>query len=448
MFDEKVTDNIRTMAQIRIPRQTMRQYADTFRELVRRADRHGGSYDLNAWLAMYNFKLVIDGPEAALQTIRRYDRLIPLASLLTIEERYFAVTGADDQFEKRLLGLLERDDAAAVVRVKLVAHYLRLGQVSSAIDQLRLVGQADGYAPALLRHSLRLGCWSEARSYLEECDKGTPWNRLLARKARLEIAAASRRPPGPLPADHCFISLPRSTGRHLGISARWTRLGVQPQFVDARDGLELSADEYRSWCPSARREYGSVANGLSHLRAWRRLLETSEPYAIVFEDDAWPFADLAIGDELTRLLAASKADLLFVNERGCYRWWEEDPRGFRTLASAIARADPRMRAPGGDGYVVTRAGAQKLIDNHEIDRMLCPTDWQMVLYSLTLAEIRALPEGVPRDLLERNAALRKSTDTVAAAVINFPLVDQAISGFSSVGASNALATRASTPPTG
>jgi hypothetical protein len=443
MFDKALTEKIKVMAQVRVPRRIAERHAAVFDELLSKVDRYGRRYNVAAWLALYNFKLAADGPQAALEFIRGYGHVIPLDALLVIEERYFALTDSDALFEKRLLELLDRDGAGAAIRARLVGHYLRTGQLAQAIDLLRsLVGRAEGQAGALLRYSLRLGCWNEARAFLQECGQANVGDRLFARKASLEIDAAARRVAGALPSGHCFINLRRSTGRREGVRARWRALGIEAQFVDAVDGVEMSAGEYELWCPSARREPGSVGNGLSHLGAWRRLLETNEPHAFVFEDDAWPFADLAIGADLGGLIASCAADLLFVNERACYRWWEQEPRGFRPLALALASAESEQRAIGTDGYLVTRAGARKLIDNYEQDRVFSPTDWQMVLYCLTAAEVEHLPEGFARRTLTRNAALRKSTGAITAAVLNLPLVTQAITGLSTVGATNTLAARA------
>jgi len=437
MFEDAVIKNIKVMARNRIARHHMHQrYSATFKEIVRNIDRHGRRYDLDTWLALYNFKVMTERPEAALEFIRGYGELIPLKSLLAIEERYFALTESDHLFEKRLLEVIKAGRNVPHIRTTLVSFYMRTGQLPQAIEVLRaLVGNAKGHALTLLRHSLLLGCWDEARAFIEDCDPQRP----LVKKAQLEIQAASRRVPGPLPAGHCFINLPRSQGRRKGIQARWQALGIEPQFVDAVDGFTMPAAEYRLWCPTRRREPGSVANGLSHHGAWRRLLESSEPYAFVFEDDAWPFADLAIAAEIPAIMENSKTDLLFVNERVCYRWWQMEPHGFSPLLSSILRANEDPLRMGTDGYLVTRAGAQKLIENYKLDRVIGPTDGQMVLYSLSPEELANLPEGYMKTALSRHAAVRKSRHVVSAAVLNLPLVTQA-TRISTVDASYALAT--------
>jgi hypothetical protein len=89
---------------------------------------------------------------------------------------------------------------------------------------------------------------------------------------------------------------------------------------------------------------------------------------------------------------------------------------------------------------VTRAGAQKLVESYELDRVICPIDWQMILYALSPEQLASLPSGPIKTMLERNSARRKSTAVVASAVLNLPLVTQAITGgISTVSTSYVLA---------
>ena len=52
---------------------------------------------------------------------------------------------------------------------------------------------------------------------------------------------------------------------------------------------------------------------------------------------------------------------------------------------------PDENAPGGDGYILSRAGARKLLDWLAEDGFAEDVDWRLIAYGLTPAQIAALP---------------------------------------------------------
>lgn len=158
--------------------------------------------------------------------------------------------------------------------------------------------------------------------------------------------------------------------------------------VEACDGHAADFDPQRDFpavfgprfrLPESREERARIAIFLSHFSCWQRVADGSEPYALILEDDSQIDPDIgSLGETLPE-----RFDLVFCNERmGNYRAHLPDDRnqGFvlvdemhryyaQTLPSEQferVRMSPQgilKTAPGGEGYVLSREGAAKLLGN-------------------------------------------------------------------------------------
>ncbi len=66
------------------------------------------------------------------------------------------------------------------------------------------------------------------------------------------------------------------------------------------------------------------------------------------------------------------------------------------MPNRSSRRHPRLRAPGADGYILTRAGAEKLARIVEIEKFHSPgTDWYILAHSIRPEELARLnPDSV------------------------------------------------------
>lgn len=89
------------------------------------------------------------------------------------------------------------------------------------------------------------------------------------------------------------INLRRSTDRRMKMEAELSKLPFACEFVDAVDGKALSKDEvdkvYSKWRTRFRIGRGlmpgEIGCALSHLKVYRKLLESSDKCLFIFEDD-------------------------------------------------------------------------------------------------------------------------------------------------------------------
>lgn len=136
---------------------------------------------------------------------------------------------------------------------------------------------------------------------------------------------------------------------------------------------------------------GTLGCFLSHAAAWDWARIQGLPHLLVIEDDVIPLLDLprTVGP----LGLPPGYDLCFVNDRLEPRI---DPAGvdapsIHLLAEAMLTFPPEDNAPGGDGYIISAAGAGKLLDWVGQDGFTGNVDWRMLAYGMKPDAIAALP---------------------------------------------------------
>jgi GR25 family glycosyltransferase involved in LPS biosynthesis len=230
------------------------------------------------------------------------------------------------------------------------------------------------------------------------------------------------------------IHLARATERRGALEAELLRLGQSAEFIAACDGhapdfsfsahahLLLPGQQGQSFKP------GAFACFLSHSYAWQRIAEGPAPHALVIEDDvvfnppafeaalAGPLPEgfdvLFVNYRMYKLAAAAgwRADFSELNDPD--QWMDRAlaaprpsagrPAGpafvpvsdtLATLFAARYYRDP-WYATGGDGYIVSQAGARRLLEMMHTRKIRMGVDYAMVLNSLSPALIRELPDEV------------------------------------------------------
>ena len=177
-----------------------------------------------------------------------------------------------------------------------------------------------------------------------------------------------------------------------GFAASAAALGLTFERIEALDGHDPDAPLflYRTLLRDAFWGEDSVKPGalgcaVSHMTAWTRMLADGAQAALICEDDARLTAD-PIG-----LAAAARrydgVDVVFANDRMA-AWRAAAPAKSDPALLSAAKLMPRMakagltpgegglsRGPGADAYLVTRAGARKLLAMLRDVGLIGGVDW-------------------------------------------------------------------------
>lgn len=152
------------------------------------------------------------------------------------------------------------------------------------------------------------------------------------------------------------------------MAGRLSRLGLKFEFVDAVDGSASSPPELaaRSHSRDTLRLLGrnltpgEIGCGLSHLRLYRRLLDSGLEEAVILEDDV--ILDPALPAFLRqRHRLPEKWELLHLHvglPRAPFSIW-----GARKLSEQLRCVRLTIPVNGSFGYLIRRAGAEKLLQH-------------------------------------------------------------------------------------
>ncbi len=168
---------------------------------------------------------------------------------------------------------------------------------------------------------------------------------------------------------------------------------------------------------------GTLGCFLSHAAAWEAMLDRGDAHCLFVEDDVIPLLDLPA--TLETLAVPPGFDLLFVNDRIAPCLDPAAVTGFtiHTLQAAMAAFHPQDNAPGGDGYVLSRRGAQKLLAWTEQDGFSDDVDWRLIAYGLTREAVAALPRpSHAGPWLDRISQVVRRPERLAAFVLHPPLI--------------------------
>jgi len=140
---------------------------------------------------------------------------------------------------------------------------------------------------------------------------------------------------------------------------------------------------------------GAVGCFLSHVKAWRKIVEANISGAIICEDDARFLGP--IPHKIADYNFPNDSDLIYLNQRiaeGLYgiRNLMEDTAPnlcFSALNDAAFKlfgVQSPISAPGGEGYFLTRNGALKALSNFKKYGVYMEVDWFLFFHSLSHEE--------------------------------------------------------------
>jgi hypothetical protein len=139
---------------------------------------------------------------------------------------------------------------------------------------------------------------------------------------------------------------------------------------------------------------GTLGCFLAHYAAWEAHLKSTEPHALILEDDCLPLIDIPRSG--ASLMLPTGFDICFLTN-GLGRLGREEALAealpvHRPLADSVAKLAPHLEAPGGYGYVLSRRGAEQLIARVDEDGFYGDVDWRMIAYCLPRKAIETYPQ--------------------------------------------------------
>jgi glycosyl transferase family 25 len=161
------------------------------------------------------------------------------------------------------------------------------------------------------------------------------------------------------------INLARSLDRRAYITAELDKAGLEYEIVSAVDGQALDLSDPAVIDPSFVNRIvfpaGSAGAALSHLRAYRQIIDDGLDAALVIEDDVMlPAGMVGLADAVAGQLSGAEVALLSVDSPEPCRMSREGSvslPGQRLLALPIDVCQPRS----GGAYVITREACERMV---------------------------------------------------------------------------------------
>ncbi len=170
------------------------------------------------------------------------------------------------------------------------------------------------------------------------------------------------------------------------VERRYAEIGVDFEFFYATDGHNIEAlAPFRNMVPKHfwgqdEIKPGAFACFLSHQRVWAAIADGKQDYAIIAEDDSAPSADFVKLWKKYKPLT-NKFDLVFLNNR-IASWIKKSNENMLDAVESFRQAEMRhelnFRAPGADGYLITKKGAEKLLRLSVKMQAICGVDWFLI----------------------------------------------------------------------
>jgi GR25 family glycosyltransferase involved in LPS biosynthesis len=214
------------------------------------------------------------------------------------------------------------------------------------------------------------------------------------------------------------ISMPERHERFIEINEKLHNQLVDPIYrVNAFRGSALPDVATRmltknKWSINYK---GALGCFMSHLMTWELLSASDHDYGFIFEDNA-EIGNLAHLNEIT---FPADFDIIWCNERTCFPSDSVDE--IRPINSIISFLTEVGRAPGTDGYILSKVGANKLIEWVAIDSLFTHVDLRLMAYSLTKEEARPLKQAISK--ISQNIGHLRDTYSADHKLIAFSLRD-------------------------
>ncbi len=199
------------------------------------------------------------------------------------------------------------------------------------------------------------------------------------------------------------------------------KVGAKIEFQEAVKGSCLEKKEVVLNNPNGKfwNQLGAIGCFLSHIDAIRKVANGSFENALIIEDDGLPY--YRFNDEGVEK-AIEGNDIVFINNRmSSLVCSQVEYNGMTTVAERLSMLPDIRKGWGGDGYILSKTGAQKILDNFSLDRIIGHFDGQLGSYCIDKAlgiepknKALAIAEGFNRKFKGGNVLVGKT--------LNFPMI--------------------------
>ena len=165
---------------------------------------------------------------------------------------------------------------------------------------------------------------------------------------------------------------------------------------------------------------GALGCFLSHVAAWEAISNEQQPVCVVLEDDA---IVTALG-KLDQLILPDDAEIIFVNDKMSPKQDETSIHAL-PMSAALQELNRSRKGAGAYGYLLTPAGARKLLSDCEGKLFFGHVDGRLLRYASTAEDLDALhSESWIRAVVERHHhhTLLPKLGLLRAYVTSVPLV--------------------------
>jgi hypothetical protein len=225
------------------------------------------------------------------------------------------------------------------------------------------------------------------------------------------------------------INLDREPERFNSISAGLAAVpGLHVKRISAIYGPDLpdAAALLLGGHPSVLRSLGTLGTFLSHIKAWEAVIQSGEEVAVILEDDA-----VLLGFErILSLEIPPDAELIFINDRMSPGSRHAPPAGpilCLPIVESLRVLNGSGRGVGGDGYILTRAAAHRLLEQIARDRCFGHVDWRLLRYGTSEDDVSGEMAGTRVGEIVANH--HNSTIPPAWAIIKAYCVDRPLVAF-------------------
>jgi GR25 family glycosyltransferase involved in LPS biosynthesis len=152
---------------------------------------------------------------------------------------------------------------------------------------------------------------------------------------------------------------------------------------------DIISEQLRRNFPSGGK--GGLGATLSHVTAWEKTLQSDKPYGIILEDDTEPLRKFP--QYIEELGLDIEFDVCFANQRmSMFCSAEQSASSYVSCIDALRNFPANHNAPGGDCYILSKSGADKLLKSFGVDGFGSFLDWRIVAYCVSRNDIKTLEQ--------------------------------------------------------
>ncbi|MHA7293568.1 hypothetical protein [Arthrobacter sp. HLT1-21] len=319
--------------------------------------------------------------------------------------------------------------------VFLIETLISADRVPQAVDLLSGVNRSDNYV-RISRSAIGLklgelasvcGAWEEVMRFAESIvpDPEDFAGQIMSKRAEMSLSYSGQT--AELPA---FVLNMTEDSRKLSLLlGLYRKFDLVPERREAVDGRALDPSGLPDIAAHRGLRIGGGALGcaLGHISMWKEFLVGGQSHGLFLEDDGLPFA----WQDLSEIIAkAGFFDVLYVNERMSGTKAGILSTGISALWDTLGTRPDSVHGWGADGYMLSREGADRLLDAVSADKVLGHIDGQIAAY------------GIPQESIASNLAqtiglsvrqTSRYTPTLTIKCLDFPLVASMDFGDSTIG---------------